>query len=168
MTSDHCPHNNTPVSTLSRLSTPNQQHGRPSESMAGAQGRGITDALAAVARADAPSIAGVCACCVSLLMKQSNPNLSCAIRLAWQMFLPAIVTPLTVDGKLDVPSLQRLCKHFFDQGCAGLYVRITPCNGRCKARAPVLPSTTQHARGPKPTVWCALAGVLFTASRSTT
>lgn len=36
--------------------------------------------------------------------------------------LPALVTPLTADGELDVPSLEHLIDHLYSSGVGGLYV----------------------------------------------
>jgi N-acetylneuraminate lyase len=36
--------------------------------------------------------------------------------------LPALVTPLTPDGKLDTVSAERLVSHLYERGCGGLYV----------------------------------------------
>ncbi|HEX4130162.1 MAG TPA: dihydrodipicolinate synthase family protein [Pirellulales bacterium] len=36
--------------------------------------------------------------------------------------LPALVTPLTADGKLDTVGAERLIAHLYDQGVGGLYV----------------------------------------------
>jgi N-acetylneuraminate lyase len=47
----------------------------------------------------------------------SNPLLTAKNRI-----LPALVTPLLPDGKLDVKSAERLINHLYDKGVGGLYV----------------------------------------------
>jgi N-acetylneuraminate lyase len=44
------------------------------------------------------------------------------LRAARNRILPALVTPLTPDGKLDVASAERLIDHLYRQGVGGLYV----------------------------------------------
>ena len=46
-----------------------------------------------------------------------NPLLTATNRI-----LPALVTPLLPDGKLDEKSAERLVNHLYDQGVGGLYV----------------------------------------------
>ena len=41
---------------------------------------------------------------------------------AGNRILPALVTPLTSEGALDVASIERLVGHLYDQGVGGLYV----------------------------------------------
>src|SRR5574339_243861 len=47
----------------------------------------------------------------------SNPLLSATNRI-----LPALVTPLTPSGDLDVASTERLVDHLYKSGVGGLYV----------------------------------------------
>src|SRR6266567_1758002 len=47
----------------------------------------------------------------------SNPLLTTTNRI-----LPALVTPLTPSGDLDVPSTERLIDHLYQKGIGGLYV----------------------------------------------
>src|SRR3954453_11667240 len=47
----------------------------------------------------------------------NNPLLASSNRI-----LPALVTPLTPDGQLDVPSAEQLIEHLYRAGVGGLYV----------------------------------------------
>lgn len=47
----------------------------------------------------------------------SNP-----LRTARNRILPALITPLTADGELDVVSLEHLIDHLYSSGVGGLYV----------------------------------------------
>src|SRR3954469_22313313 len=47
----------------------------------------------------------------------NNPLLASPNRI-----LPALVTPLTPDGELDVASAERLIDHLYKSGVGGLYV----------------------------------------------
>src|SRR5215510_12374188 len=50
-------------------------------------------------------------------MVMPNPLLSATNRI-----LPALVTPLFPDGRLDEKSAERLINHLYDKGVGGLYV----------------------------------------------
>src|SRR5579862_1878621 len=45
-----------------------------------------------------------------------------ALLAAPNRILPALVTPLTPDGQLDVASAERLIDHLYKKGVGGLYV----------------------------------------------
>ena len=49
-----------------------------------------------------------------------NPLLAAENRI-----LPALVTPLAADGRLDERSTARLIDHLYEQGVGGLYVTGT-------------------------------------------
>lgn len=75
----------------------------------------------------------------------SNPLLTSRNRI-----LPALVTPLTADGELDVVSLEHLIDHLYSSGCGGLYVTGSTGEGIYldpSVRKRVVEIAVAHSRG---------------------
>ncbi len=74
-----------------------------------------------------------------------NPLLASANRI-----LPALVTPLTEERRLDVPSAERLIDHLYRQGAGGLYVLGSTGEGvylDFAIRRQLAELCVQHSRG---------------------